>query len=50
MGSNEGFLTFMGDVQSNACLLNVHCAGSNTRNKRVIQLVFLQENMKSALL
>jgi hypothetical protein len=49
--SNERVLTFIENLQSSACLWDVHCADYKNRNKKGDAMDFLaKKNMKSALL
>jgi hypothetical protein len=47
---DERFLTFIEDLQSNACLWDVHCAYYKNSDKKVVRLIFLQKNIKLPLL
>jgi hypothetical protein len=50
MWSNEGVRTFIDDLLSNACLWDGHCADYKNRNKKAIQFILLQKNIKPALM
>jgi hypothetical protein len=49
MWLNERVLAFIEDLQSSACLWDVHCADYKTRNKKVMRLIFLQKNEISTI-
>jgi hypothetical protein len=49
MWLNERIRNFIEDLQSSACLWDVHCADYKNRSKKVMRLSFLQKSTKSAL-
>jgi hypothetical protein len=49
MWSKERFVTFIEDLESNACLRDVHCADYKNLIENGDTIIFSQKHMKSAL-